>query len=482
MKLRIRRFIKACGKSCKWKPTALDTQNRSHVQLGHPQHHGGHHSPSRDPLQILPPELTHKIFLQWLSGAFDQYPPGSNPSQLPVLLCLVSKSWKDFVYTTPLLWRFIAVNLLKDRICDLKALNNRLNRTQNVSLVVHILPGYNPHIGLLQVLFAHSNRFAELSLDIFDQSWWERVRRAPFDRLEKFVVNCCDISCHSLSTIFCTAPFLHHVQWHSSVDLFPILLVHGHQLKSIDLDIKITGTDDHILDILTACPNLCSATFSRCVRNIPHAISQRKITMANLKFLNVHGAEFLPSLLENVYAPLLSALCVTVWCSDDVLASAFELFVSRSPLLVDLTIWNDLLSQDRLIAILRSHPRIARLVISTMATNFPTALLITDTMFKLLTPCQETQGGGVLLPQLEQLVVRGCVDVPDDIILDMIDSRTGSSSFLPPRAYTSLKVVMLDWCKPMSLHSINRLEQISRERGITIGGSFVNGPAIILMK
>ncbi|KIJ12937.1 hypothetical protein PAXINDRAFT_170970, partial [Paxillus involutus ATCC 200175] len=96
-----------------------------------------------DPLQVLPPELIGNTFYFWL---LDHVYPNTkySHSQLPVLLALVSKSWRDFVYASPLLWAHIIIDTSQGTVANLHALRKRLERSQGAPLFLDVEVGEHP--------------------------------------------------------------------------------------------------------------------------------------------------------------------------------------------------------------------------------------------------------------------------------------------------------------------------------------------------
>ncbi|KIJ07594.1 hypothetical protein PAXINDRAFT_173415 [Paxillus involutus ATCC 200175] len=120
-----------------------------------------------DPLQVLPPELIGDIFYSWLLDHIRPHTKHSH-SQLPVVLCLVSKSWRDFVYGSPLLWAHIILELSRGTVTSLHALQKQLERSQGAPLFVDVEVGEQPDRHALGVLFAERRRFGQLTLRVID--------------------------------------------------------------------------------------------------------------------------------------------------------------------------------------------------------------------------------------------------------------------------------------------------------------------------
>ncbi|KAL4080570.1 hypothetical protein J3A83DRAFT_4200551, partial [Scleroderma citrinum] len=374
------------------------------VRIHRPRRH-----PEWDPLRHLPSELVSAIFQQWLRDQLDELDQHSNPSQLPVLLSLVSKSWRDFVYTNPFLWQFVKINTSENKLCRLAVLENRISRTQNVPLVLHLTIGDVPHIEALRILFSQSHRFCELSLSVSNLSWWEDVSMGPFSQLKELTIEAwpVDSGYQAFTSIFSTAPLLRCADWSAPLDPSPLLGVYGDKFISLDL-LGVNLGILTILDILAACPQLRIAMLS-VIAEVDDQPLLRKVMMRNLGCFVLRAPGYLPPhLFKNIRAPFLSTFWVTWSGSGDraLLARPLESFLSHSTFLQNLHLYYALHSEESLIRILRTHPRIRKLCLK----NAPGAQadLLTDETFRLLTFREgETEKQDVLLPELEELSISG---------------------------------------------------------------------------
>ena len=412
--------------------------------------------PSWDPLQHLPPELVGAIFQHWLwVEILYQHP---NPSRLPVLLSLVSKSWRHFVYTNPLLWRFIGINVTCDTIRRLAALEHWISRTQNTPLVLSLVVDSPPHLEAMQTLFASSHRFCELHLSVLDPTeWLENVSMGPFSQLTKLVVKAWPTrpGCRGLTPILSAAPLLHQIDWSAPVDPSPLVGIYGHQFLTLDLS-GIGLRTDSILSILAACPQLLSANFDFIVE-MDEAFLQCEIVMESLTSLTLSGSTYMPiHLLKSICAPLLHTFCIT-WIGDGdraLMANPLGFFLMHSSLLQVLKLHYVIHSEMALIWILRTHPHIRHLSIKVVRGS--QANLLTDRTFRLLT-CEEgeTHRQGVLLPQLEVLSISGGLfgmhggrnALGNRAILDFTRSRSPRTPASASPQPGLLRLVELDNCE-----------------------------------
>jgi len=326
---------------------------------------------------------------------------------------------------------------------NLQALQNRLSRAQNVPLMISLFIRAYPHLDALRILFSFSHQFCELSLMISNPHGWYEVPMAPFGTLEKLTVRTWPkvYGLPALSSVFSIAPLLHHLDWSAPTDPVPLLLTHGHQLRSLDLTVRLDVIQ--AFDVLAACPNLCSASIS-LLSETERSSEPKQIVLGNLTSLKLLGSSVLVQVLETVRAPLLSTFSI-MWLGgieDNVLMHALDPFFAHSPLLEDLTTTENIIfKEDTLIEILRPHPRISRLSVGALACNRPTGIM-TNRTFRMLTRSnEETSETTVLLPGLEQLVIRRGLRVGDEVIIDMTKSRCRSPPFSfpsrPPNHQTS---------------------------------------------
>ncbi|KIJ06217.1 hypothetical protein PAXINDRAFT_103460, partial [Paxillus involutus ATCC 200175] len=423
-----------------------------------------------DPLQVLPSELIGNTFYFWL---LDHVYPNTkySHSQLPVLLALVSKSWRDFVYASPLLWAHIIIDTSQGTVANLHALRKRLERSQGAPLFLDVEVGEQPDRDALGVLFAERRRFGQLTLRVIDLSWWDRVSMEGFTELRKLTLHTGpEVPTHidNLSTIFSSAPSLCYVSWHSTGELGPIG-VQGHQLRFLNLTVfRLPVTD--VLEVLAACPNLLNAAirFQNAHEYIPTPLRGR-ILLPELRSLILHGTRHLTCVLKSVQAPLLSCLEIH-WLDTgrETGLEALESLLAFSPHLEDITLHNFLITEDALISIITTNKNLLRLTVVAAPSQTE---LITHRTFDVLTRREQ---GSWALPRLEELIFRNGFDVlPDEVVLRMIESRMSPPDHVGFRSHARLKSICLDGCKPMAEILISRLKVIRQESGLKAAGTFV---------
>ncbi|KIJ05202.1 hypothetical protein PAXINDRAFT_103869 [Paxillus involutus ATCC 200175] len=423
-----------------------------------------------DPLQVLPPELVGEIFHLWLLDSIHPQTKYSYP-RLPVLPCLVSKSWRNFVYTSPLLWTHVTIDASQGTVASLDALRKRLERSQGAPLFLDVNVGQQPDRDALGVLFAERSRFRQLTLRVIDLSWWDHISMEGFTELKKFTLHTAPqvpIHVDKLSTIFSSAPSLCSVNWHSTGELGPVG-VQGHQLRFLALTVfRIPVT--HVLEVLAACPNLLNAAirFQDAHGYIPTPLRGR-ILLPELRSLTLNGTRHLTCVLRSVQAPLLS--CLGIHWHDtgrETGLEALQSLLAYSPHLEDIALRNFLITEDALISIISTNKHLRRL---TVVAALCQTKLITHRTFNVLTREQR----GYMLPRLEDLVFQNGLDVPDEDVLRMIKSRMSPPSHVGFRSRAScLKCICLDGCKPMAGTSISSVESICQKSGLKAKGTFVS--------
>ncbi|KAF9224635.1 hypothetical protein BS17DRAFT_780183 [Gyrodon lividus] len=432
-----------------------------------------------DPLKVLPPELVGDIFHLWLLDMLYPHPQYSY-SQLPVLLCCVSKSWRDFVYASPLLWAHVIIEASQGAVARLDVLQRRLERSQSVPLFVEIVVGDHPDKDVLRVLFAECSRFYQLTLGVLNLSWWDEIPMEGFTQLRKLTVRTWTrpgvlIREDELRAIFSSAPRLRCVNWHSTADPGPVG-VNGHQLRFLDL-IAFRVPITRVLEVLAACPNLRTAAISFMDEHeneyIPMPLRER-ILLPELRSLYLYGSRHLTCLLRSVQAPLLSCLEMH-WARYNGRPcglKALESLLAHSPQLEDIALHEFLQTEDGVISIVAKNKNLVRLAVTAEPDQ---RKLVTHRTFELLT---RQEHRNYALPRLEELVFRGGLYVPDEVVLGMIESRMSppddvASNSCSRRART-LKSICLDRCKPMPVGMISRLEAICQETGLKAEGTFAS--------
>ncbi|KIJ13874.1 hypothetical protein PAXINDRAFT_170026 [Paxillus involutus ATCC 200175] len=296
---------------------------------------------STDPLNALPPELVGYIFKLWLLDCI--YPNTKySHSRLPVLLSLVSRSWRDFVYASPLLWAHIILEVSQGAVPTLYALQKRLERSQNAPLFLDVVIGEQPDKDALRVLLAESSRFYHLTLSVLDFSWCDDIPTQGFTQLSKLAIHTgfqipTDVG--ALSAVFSSAPRLRYVKWLSTGDPGPAG-VNGHQLHSLDLTVFYLPVT-RLLEVLAACPNLRDLIITFQDREEWTPIPPReRILLAELRSLVLDGTGHIACILRSIQAPLLSRIDIKWWhynghgyCSD-----ALQSLLAYSPHLEEIAL------------------------------------------------------------------------------------------------------------------------------------------------
>ncbi|KIK81264.1 hypothetical protein PAXRUDRAFT_832971 [Paxillus rubicundulus Ve08.2h10] len=429
-----------------------------------------------DPLTAIPCELVGYIFYLWLVDSI--YPDITySDSQLPVLLCLVSKSWRNFVYSSPVLWSHIIIDASKGAVPALHALKKRLQRSQIAPLFLDIVVGEPSDRDALRVLFAESSRFCHLTLSILDLSWRNDILVQGFTQLAKFTVHTgfqVLPYVDTLGMIFSSAPRLRYVKWHSMDDPGPVA-VNGHQLHFLHLTVIHTPAT-RVLDVLVACPNLRDVVIRFYGEHeYIHIPPRERMSLPELRSLVLDGNRDLTGVLRSVQAPLLSRLDIH-WRSfngrEDGLEALHSL-LEYSPHLEEIALCRFLETEEGLISILTTN---RNLVTLTVVSEPYRKRLITRKTFQFLT----RQGqDDYPLPQLEKLVFRNALDVEDVVVVRMIESRMAppddKESTSRSRRACILNSVCLSGCKRMAAETISQLEAVCQESGLRVEGDFVNG-------
>ncbi|KIJ13878.1 hypothetical protein PAXINDRAFT_100405 [Paxillus involutus ATCC 200175] len=426
-----------------------------------------------DPLKVLPPELVGYIFHLWLLDGV--YPRTKHSySQLQVLLCLVSRSWRDFVYASPHLWADIIFRTSQGAVSTLHALKQRLERSQDVPLSLGIVA----HDGradedALRVLFAESSRFRHLTLGISDLSWCNNIQNQVFTQLSELTVYTrLQTPAHMdvLSAIFSSAPHLRHVNLnlHCIGDPGPIE-VNGRQLHSFYLN----GTSfpvESVFEFLASCPNLRNAVI-RLEGGQDYIPMMERISLPKLRSLSLEGTEDVMCLLGGIQAPLLSRLDMT--CRNNINqkygSKVLEALLASCSHLEEIALNGVLTTENRLINCITNNQNLVKFTVTCpwWQTSF-----ITHKTFQLLT---WQEHGRYVLPHLEKLIFLGRHDVPDEVVLRMIESRMSPPDDKESSSHShTLKSIRMDGCRPMAEESISRLQAICRESGLKAEGSFID--------
>ncbi|KIJ08115.1 hypothetical protein PAXINDRAFT_18725 [Paxillus involutus ATCC 200175] len=382
-----------------------------------------------DPLEVLPPELVGDIFHLYI---IDVHLGRPSKSQRPVFLSYVSTSWRDFVYASPLLWAHVNVTASERRVSNLYALEKRLERSQSASLSMEIMVRYHPDKDALRVLFAERARFRQMTLKVWTTPWCHDIPMEGFTQLRKLTVDT-DFRIDGLSAIFSSALRLCCVEWCSPADPEPIILI-GHQLLSLNLSV-VPVTFTRGFEVLAACPNLRDAVIrfrDDCLNEhiLMPLTRERNLLFSKLRSLELCGSGYFVDVLSSVQAPLLSRLEIC-WhqknweCGFE----ALESVLVSSPHLEDLTLCKFLTTEDELLSIIAKNKNLVKLSIIAQRDQ---VRLITQRTFKLLT---RQEDGSYALPLLEELCFEGPFDVPDEVVLPIIDRTSHQTTWRTVRGH-----------------------------------------------
>ncbi|KAH7931309.1 hypothetical protein BV22DRAFT_10063 [Leucogyrophana mollusca] len=438
-----------------------------------------------DPVtSLLPSELVEKIFhlcvpthkhlhlAEVITGCRNG--SGHNTTtEAPVLLCRVSKDWKDLVYSCPALWANICAHS-HPAFGNLDAMNAWLVRSGSFPLTVCLSLSFTNHTGAFTALFAHSARIRSLSLiNIAGDVSRNFAPALPFTQLEAFSIESPSSMIHhpklfkTVTPILLSAPRLHDVKW--AFDEYPSpLLAIGSQIKELDLT-SFHNTSE-ISDILRSCPHLVELSVNK--HSWAHPATQPNqdaVVLADLKIL--HTSQFS---MPGFVAPVLRSVGFSG--HDGHLPSLIS-FLRHSPHLDDVAVSLQLDSRADLTELISSIQSISQLEI-----NFRTAdpSAITHQTLAALTYAQGDQNI-CILPNLQRLELNGShpqsrgqppFRIQEDLVMSMLESRcrapVSSLSTDPrPQSPLSLKSFVLNKSGTAKLDTMLRLEHL-QEQGLVL--------------
>ncbi|KAH7904501.1 hypothetical protein BJ138DRAFT_1119355 [Hygrophoropsis aurantiaca] len=229
-----------------------------------------------DPISsLLPPELITKIF-QLCIPQLAQIPLAdvlSTPISIdlcrrrhnitaegPVLLCRVSRTWKDFVYDCPMLWTNICAHA-SSALRNPNAFSSWLARSGNLPLAVCISLDLLHHIDVFTIIFNCSARIRFLKfLNITGEDMTWDLTSSLFTQLDTFAVESLYVDedplpnlLDMISAIITTAPHLRSIRWNLDDAPTPLVTI-GSQLKELDFSTDVP--DERMYNVLRACPNV----------------------------------------------------------------------------------------------------------------------------------------------------------------------------------------------------------------------------------
>ncbi|KAH7903795.1 hypothetical protein BJ138DRAFT_1107377 [Hygrophoropsis aurantiaca] len=387
-----------------------------------------------DPItSLLPPELITKIFQLCIPELAQKNPlkvevynincidsvHHHTTTEGPVLLCRVSRSWKDFVYGCPMLWTNICAHS-SSALRNPNVFSSWLARSGNLPLAVCISLGLLYHIDVFTIIFNHAARIRSLKFlnpSRTDMTW--DFTSSPFTQLDTFAVE--TVSAYEdplpnlmtmITAIIATAPHLRSIKW--NIDNVPISLTTiGSQLKELNFSTRVA--DVRTYNAFRACPNVVK--LSVIGRSHTKPTGGGDVLLADLQIL--HSYCFA---MQGVVAPKLRKFAFKGYahCIPDLLS-----FIRHSPQLDDLDL-NLVYAADYFIQMMPHLSTITRLKI-TVSTFDP--IFLTNEMLKTLT-CHRVDGAGsCLLPNLRHLDLRidffdsRPFDIDGILLVNMLESR-----------------------------------------------------------
>ncbi|KAH7910832.1 hypothetical protein BJ138DRAFT_1152069 [Hygrophoropsis aurantiaca] len=383
-----------------------------------------------DPItSLLPPELTTKIFQLCIQElvqtsledelstlmSFDLCHRHDNiTTEGPVLLCQVSRTWRDFVYDCPMLWTNICAHT-SSALGNQHAYSEWLARSGKLPLAVCISLDLPDHIDAFTVIFNHSARIRSLRfLDTTGEDVTWDLTSSPFTSLDTFAIESVQPIkvLPMISAIIATAPHLRSIKW--NLDHVPIPLhTIGSQLKELNFSTRVS--DDRTYNALRACPNVVKLLVR--YRSYTEPIGGGDVLLADLQVLDSYRFA-----MQGVVAPKLRKF--TFQGFSDYIPDLMS-FIRQSPQLDDLDL-NLLNAADDLIEMIPHLSTVTRLKIA-VETVF--SVLYIDKIFKTLTWHQEDGAASCLLPNLRHLYLHFNLfnvkpfDVNGEPLMNMLESR-----------------------------------------------------------
>ncbi|KAH7931312.1 hypothetical protein BV22DRAFT_10352 [Leucogyrophana mollusca] len=441
-----------------------------------------------DPVaSLLPPELVEKIFRLCVPTGHTHLPltevllgcrdgSGHNTTtEAPVLLCRVSKDWKDFVYSCPSLWANICAHS-RPAFGNLDSLNAWLARSKSFPLTVCLNLIFTNDADAFTTLFTHSARIRSLRLinTVGGDVSSDFTSALPFTQLEAFSIQSPAIMTHypnllkTVSPILLSAPRLHDVKWAFDECPSPLLTI-GSQIKKLDL--TSFQTTSEISDILRAFPHLVELSVNQhsWITEPTPRRNQDVVVLADLKTL--HTSQFA---MPGFVAPVLRSFGFNG--HDGHLPNLIS-FLRHSPHLDDVTLSLQLDPRADLTELLSSIQSISQLEIN-FGTFNPSA--ITHQTLAALTYAQGDQNI-CMLPNLQRLELNGShpwlpgqplFRIQEDLVMSMLESRCRaplSSRSADPRPHSpsSLESFVLNKSGTVKPDTMLRLEPL-RERGLVL--------------
>ncbi|KAJ7762413.1 hypothetical protein DFH07DRAFT_814328 [Mycena maculata] len=383
------------------------------------------------PVRTLPTELLGRIFVLVLeAGAAGDSVGWTVPIKDVLVLSQVCQNWRKAAHETPQLWarRFPIFSQTRPGEASLTATKIFMERSAPLPVPISLGSGYDASAGtnlvpLMDTLFAIPHRWLAVTLSTKLLATLAQIPAGTLTALETLDLRSTggEAELHPNVNVFLLAPRLRRVTlWHiKNTDTFPIPWSQLTTLALADESPKVC------LDIIVRCTNLVSATLR--MSGWPQSVSladTETVTLEHLKSLEIHisntsSDEHFTPFLQRLNLPCLTALKMYGEYHSGVItwsAVAFTLFQIRSPLIEQLQIDHCALTSEDLQAVVHHATSVIHLEVHNCSNCIDDAFLA-SLRYSEIDPAP-------LIPKLEVLWLSSLrCDFEESTLRDMVESR-----------------------------------------------------------
>lgn len=382
----------------------------------------------------IPVEILSDIFLQCLPPITSR----ARTTTAPLLLCQVSRHWRQVAVSLPSLWSSVAIECSGWSGCRMKAelLHVWLRRSAEVPLYISVEVKIGefvyenfPHLSeIMRAIIAQMHRWKFLRLIGVPSNLLMNLPSMGAPLLREATIQIHSSMPQDLALLFQNSPLLHSLTWQlgpdSAFKLFPLLS--WFKLSFVHFECLLSIADCY--DILSCSPNLQSCYVESVSAKTPdlRQLPTSPIILASLHSFRIEASVNILPLLRTLTFPVLSSLVIESTGLHSRAAAHITSEIpnllrrSDSPPLQTLVLDNFGIEEKELIECLILSPRLETLVVCDESTRRPN---LTDKVIRALGVRKGDDDDTMLCPALSILKLTGRVQSTDGEFVNMIRQR-----------------------------------------------------------
>lgn len=381
------------------------------------------------PVLRFPPEIVAEIFKHYLTPT---KPEPASQSTTPFHLGHICRTWREFVWSSPRLWKVVWLQLDIHFRTNLLLVEEWVSRSGCEPLSIQFT--WKASVSDAEAERERQRKIYSELLSIFLRSLrrWQNVdfripgnlygfdvfqARVRFPRLTRVSVYDLPALQGTLTTMLCNAPNLTEIYcFNCRIQNYILPL---HQLTRVSLR---KCTLDECLFMLSGCPRLTCCTFTDATRQV--VTVENPVTAPHLRSLtlSVDSGVLLSQFLGCLKTPIVCELAITSEFSTILFESISSLLVRSSCVgsLQCLLLVGVFIQGEELFACLELTPNIIELRLSSWHLRSELVTLLNPYYVRSL---PSPRGPGPLLPKLQVLEYEGRPDIRSQDVKNMLLSR-----------------------------------------------------------